>query len=128
MGITSSYSSPKFSAPVVSPKASSYESSKFSAPVVSPKASSYESSKFSAPSVESRVVSKTLTKGSTKTSLNNFRDLLTDYLDICAQVELVTTNLEQLQAKKRVLEEKITNDPDYEKFATLFNSMKGPTR
>ena len=109
MGSTSGYSSPKTSSvsSFSSPKSSSYESSKVSAPAVSPKSSSYESS---------------------KTNLNNFRDLLTSYLELSEQIELATANLEQLQAKKRVLEEKIANDPEYEKFATLFNSMKGPRK
>ena len=131
MGSTSGYSSPKTSSvsSFSSPKSSSYESSKVSAPAVSPKSSSYESSKVSTPIVEHRVVSRNFgndISDSTKTNLNNFRDLLTSYLELSEQIELATANLEQLQVKKRVLEEKIANDPEYEKFATLFNSMKDP--
>ena len=134
MGSTSSYSSPKTSSvsSFNSPKSSSYESSKVSAPAVSPKSSSYESSKVSTPVVEHRVVSRNfgndISLESTRANLNSFRDLLTSYLELSEQIELATANLEQLQAKKRVLEEKIASDPEYERFASLFNSMKGPRK
>lgn len=131
MGSISSYSSPKTSSisSFSSPKSSSYESSKVSTPSVSPKSSSYESSKVSIPAVEHRVVSRDFSndipKESTKINLNDFRDLLTSYLEITEQIELATINLEKLQEKKRVLEEKIANRPEYEKFANLLDSMKG---
>lgn len=134
MGSISGYSSPKTSSAssFSSPKSNSYESSKVSAPTVSPKSSSYESSKVSTPTVEHRVVSRNfgndIPQESTKTNLNNFRDLLTSYLELSEQIELATANLQQLQEKKRILEEKIASDPEYEKFANLFNSMKGPRK
>lgn len=105
----------------VSPKASSVSS--FS----SPKSSSYSSSKVSSGrSISDDIL--TMPTASPKNNLNAFRDLLTSYLGITEQIELATANLQQLQEKKRVLEEKIASDPEYEKFANLFSSMKGPRK
>ena len=110
MGGTNGYSSPK--------------TSLFSS-LSSPKSSSYESSK-----VEHRTVSRNFGADIIETpkktsSLNEFRDILTSYLELSEQIEVASANLEQLKVKRRVLEEKIANDPQYEKFAELFNSMKG---
>lgn len=113
----------------VSPKASSVSS--FSVPKASsfssPKSNSYSSSKVS----QGRNINDNIfgiPSTSPKNNLSAFRDLLINYLEINEQIELATANLQQLQEKKRILEEKIANDPEYEKFATLFNSMKGPRK
>lgn len=113
-----------------SPKSSSYESSKVSS--ISPKSSSYESSKVSEPIPMHRVVRRNfgndIPQQSAKTNLNDFRDLLTRYLELSEKIDEATANLAQLEADRRILEEKIANNPEYEKFASLFNSMKGPRK
>lgn len=126
------YVSPKTSSvsSFSSPKSSSYESSKVS--LISPKSSSYESSKVSEPTPIHRVVSRNfgndIPQQSTKTNLNDFRDLLTRYLELSEKIDEATANLAQLEADRRILEEKIASNPEYEKFASLFNSMKGPRK
>ncbi|MBE6159564.1 MAG: hypothetical protein E7157_00740 [Lactobacillales bacterium] len=137
MGSMSSYSSPKtssYSSFSSSPKSSSYESSKVSVSAVTPKSSSYESSKVSASTVETKTNSSVspivssvaeTNKTTSKSSLNDFRDLLTSYLELEEKIEATNMTLERLNAEKRVLEEKIANDPKFETFSEMFNSIKG---
>lgn len=124
MGSMSSYSSPKtssYSSFSSSPKSSSYESSKVSASAVAPKPSISSSSEVEI----HRAFSSIETKTSSKSSLNDFRDLLTSYLEIEEKIEATNMKLERLNAEKRVLEEKIANDPKFETFSEMFNSIKG---
>jgi len=113
----------------VSPKASSVSSFSFpkSSSFSSPKSNSYSSSKVN----QGRNINDDIFgthSTSPKNNLNAFRDLLTSYLEINEQIELTTANLQELNRKKRILEEKIASNPEYEIFATLFNSMKGPRK
>lgn len=133
MGSMSSYSSPKtslYSSFNSSPKSSSYESSKVYAFSESPKSSSSASSIVSSSEVETKKVTKRVDNGivretSPKSSLNDFRDLLTSYLELEEQIEVANMTLNRLNAEKRVLEEKIANDPKFETFSEMFNSIKG---
>lgn len=129
MESTNGYSSPKTSSysSFSSPKSSSYESSKVSAPLVetarnlSSFSESYNSTRESSNNSRINIV----TEPSSKNSLNNFRDLLTNYLELEEQIEMAQTTLEQLNEEKRVLEEQIANDPRFETFSEMFDSIKG---
>lgn len=123
MGSLSGYSSPK----------TSYEPS-YSVPST-PKASSYESSKVSSPSIHSSRVAfekeDILNVSSSKSDLNSFRDLITSYLEVNEKIEKATETLSSLQQKKAALEERISSNPEFEKFSAMFasiNDSKGPKR
>lgn len=127
MGSISGYSSPK----------TSYEPS-YSVPST-PKSSSYESSKVSStpmpksiPSTSSRMSDEILDETlSSKRALNSFRNLITSYLEVMEKIEKATATLSSLQQQKATLEEKISSNPEYEKFSTIFTSIndsKGPKR
>lgn len=123
MGSFSGYSSPK----------TSYEPS-YSVPST-PKASSYESSKVSSPSIPSSRVDfgkeDILNVSSSKSDLNSFRDLITSYLEVNEKIEKATETLSSLQQKKAALEERISSNPEFEKFSAMFTSIndsKGPKR
>ena len=131
MGSFSGYSSPK----------TSYEPS-YSVPST-PKSSSYESSKVSSapmsksiPSTPSRVSDEILDDTlSSKSDLNSFRNLITSYLEVMEKIEKATATLSTLQQQKAALEEKLSSNPKFEKFSTMFTSIndsktdsKGPKR
>lgn len=108
MGSFSGYSSPKPSY--------DFSPSMSSAPVYS--ASSFD-----------EVVVDTLK--STKKDLNSFKNLITSYLEIQEKIEKLTEILSTLQKEKATLEEKISSNPEFGKFSSMFNSMnnfRGPKR
>jgi len=71
--------------------------------------------------------SRDIYRGTTRTvvssSINSFRNMLTDYLDVCAKIETTTADLNRLNEEKRTLETKIATNPEYEKFSDLFVSI-----
>lgn len=96
-----------------SPKGGSFES--FSEPAVHiPARETYSPEAFSQPS-------------SVTSDLNSLKSLISEFLEISAKIETVSADLRSLQQRKIALEQEMRNNPEFEKFSEMINSM-GPRR